>query len=93
MERIIIDIPVEESRELTKLLYENSARRSVLQMLINSERQNEDLINKYMVEYVEAQTNAELMRQDILDKYTPEDVRVIRYNVDSIASKLIIIKG
>ena len=72
--------------------YSRSKRAPIISSGIFTRPIGLSLIEKFMKEYIEEQTKAELIRQDLLNRYKPEGI-IVRYNIDLVNNKLIVFTG
>lgn len=92
MKRLIIDLSPEETKELRKIDFENRSRWTIIQMLLNTQPQNKEMAEKFIAEYMEAQTKAEFIRQDVLMNHKP-DATIARFSVDIVNNNLVVMVG
>ena len=79
------------TRELKRINAETASVVSLLNMIARSYNQESELFDKAMSKYCAVQTNGEMIRQELLSRYRPDNVHVHRFGVDIINGQLFIV--
>ena len=71
-DEIKIEIPVEDSTKVERLFYESNAIQSIISLLLN-QKADKELIEKYLTRLEDKTIELELAKDQIGNKYCPEE--------------------